>query len=95
MSDNQKIPVNNYPKALYKVVCDSCYWCGMSGDILYADSPFDAADTLVGCPSCNKVNTLQVACAAFGCGAQATCKCSAEGSYTHTCFRHLSGRFYK
>ena len=48
-------------------VCRECDEACVSGEYLSAPSPFAPADTLIGCPHCLDVNTLEAACQSKGC----------------------------
>ena len=54
-------------------LCQSCDWTGSDAELLRAPSPFDAADTIVGCPKCKAVEDIANACDEPGCDQEATC----------------------
>jgi hypothetical protein len=70
-------------------LCNACGWNGNDADLLLAPSPFDAADTVVGCPSCRAVNEVENACDEPGCSMPATCGFPAPGGYRRTCGKHM------
>ncbi len=48
-------------------VCRECNGVCVDGEYLTAPSPFDKADSLVGCPHCLQVDTLEGCCQSGGC----------------------------
>lgn len=74
-------------------MCQSCDWIGNDGELLRAPNPFDAGDTIVGCPKCKAVEDIANACDEPGCGQEATCGFPAPGGYRRTCGKHANG-FY-
>lgn len=42
-----------------KVVCRVCGWEGRLSHTLRDKNPFDSEDTIMGCPLCKSVNTMQ------------------------------------
>ena len=45
-----------------KILCDECGWIGITTDMLTAKNPFNAKQTIDGCPNCREVNTLMLCC---------------------------------
>jgi len=70
-------------------LCQSCDWTGDDAELLRAPSPFDAAETIVGCPKCKAVEDIANACDEPGCDQEATCGFPAPGGYRRTCGKHL------
>lgn len=48
-------------------LCQSCDWAGSDAELLRAPSPFDATDTIVGCPKCKAVEDMAHAYDEPGC----------------------------
>ena len=74
----------------YKVKCVSsgCDWKGYSTDLLSAENPFNADNTIYGCPYCKSVNSEMVACDEWGCWEQASCGTPMPDGYRTTCHEH-------
>lgn len=53
---------SNGPVRPLRWLCQSCDWTGDDGELLRAPSPFDASDTIVGCPKCKAVEDIANAC---------------------------------
>jgi hypothetical protein len=70
-------------------LCQSCDWTGDDGELLRAPSPFDATDTIVGCPKCKAVEDIVNACDEPGCTREATCGFPDPGGYRRTCGGHF------
>ena len=70
-------------------LCQSCDWTGEDAELLRAPSPFDATDTVVGCPKCKAVEDIANACDEPGCDKEATCGFPAPGGYRRTCGKHM------
>ena len=63
--------------------------CGWRGtEALTAPNPFDAEDTIAGCPKCKEINSLLVACDEPGCWNEASCGTPVANGYRHTCGKH-------
>lgn len=71
-----------------KWACRSCDWDGTDEQLLRAPSPFDALDTLIGCPACKAVDDLDELCDEPGCDQVATHGFPVPGGYRWTCDRH-------
>lgn len=73
-------------------LCQSCGWNGGDAELLRAISPFDAAETIVGCPKCKTADDIANACDDPECAQKATCGFPAQGGYRRTCDRHSQWR---
>lgn len=73
--------------------CEECDTITDEDKILIADSPFDPANIIMGCPFCKSVNSLQVACDVYGCEKLASCGFPTAEGYRVTCGEHM--RKYK
>ena len=73
--------------------CEECDTITDEDKILIADSPFDPANIITGCPVCRSVNSLQAACDEYGCKKLATCGFPTAEGYRVTCGEHM--RKYK
>lgn len=72
--------------------CQGCERISLEPVLLTAQSPFDAAQTLTGCPLCKSVEGFDEICDEPGCERNATCgfPAGAEfGGYRRTCGKHL------
>lgn len=70
-------------------LCQSCDWIGNDEDLLRAQSPFDPADTICGCPKCKAVEDIISACDEPGCRRESSCGWPDEaGVYRRTCYEH-------
>ena len=74
-----------------KVTCVvlRCDWHGDVDDILTAPNPFNPTEELQGCPKCEEVNTIRVACDEHGCWEVATCGWPSPSGYRRTCGKHM------
>jgi hypothetical protein len=70
-------------------LCRCCAWAGWDAELLMAPSPFDASDTLVGCPKCKAAGELDNACDEPGCNQIATCGFPSPIGYRRTCGKHM------
>jgi len=80
-------------KSVIRWMCQSCDWIGDDAELLRAPSPFDAEDTIVGCPKCKAVDDFKSACDEPGCGQDATCGFPAPGGYRRTCGKHMQNQW--
>lgn len=75
--------------------CGECDEISTETELLTAPSPFDAEDTLTGCPHCKKVPVFTAICDEPGC-TRAVCAgfpAGAEfGGYRQTCAEHYQGK---
>lgn len=56
--------------------------------LLQAPNPFDATDTVCGCPSCKSVDSEVLVCDEPGCNKEASCGWQSPTGYRHTCYEH-------
>ena len=70
------------------ICCD--HVLGMD-DMLKAPNPFDASDTIVGCPECKEVNCFQMACDEPGCLNLVSIGTPMPDGYRSTCGEHMPG----
>lgn len=93
MEDKQLPPADagrlETPVRPLRWLCNTCGWNGADAELLRASNPFDAADTVVGCPKCLAVNDVETACDEPGCDMPATCGFPALGGYRRTCGKHM------
>ncbi|MEY4376120.1 MAG: hypothetical protein RJB26_670 [Pseudomonadota bacterium] len=83
-------PLNDIDQGLpTRWICKSCDWIGNGAEVLRAPSPFDAAETIVGCPKCKAVEDMAQACDEPGCTRQATCGFQTKQGYRQTCGEHF------
>lgn len=71
--------------------CDNCGTISLATELLSAKNPFDAEDTLTGCPACKSVNDFYEVCDEPGCVREAGCGFPAGpefGGYRRTCYEH-------
>ena len=73
--------------------CEECDTITDEDKILIAESPFDPANMITGCPFCRSVNSLQAACDEYGCEKLASCGFPTAEGYRVTCGEHM--RKYK
>ena len=85
---NSKSKVNQ-PTRHIRCKCQSCDWIGDDSEILCAPSPFDAEDTIYGCPNCGAVDGIVNACDEPGCNRNATCGWPSPDGYRRTCGKHM------
>ena len=72
----------------YRYKCMQCSNICEETAVLSAPNPFDATDTIVGCPSCKSVDSLVTACDEPGCTKEASSGWPSDKGYRHTCFEH-------
>jgi len=65
-----------------------CGWRGMQLEVLFAENPFNADETIAGCPKCKEINSLLVSCDEPGCWNEASCGTPTATGYRHTCGKH-------
>lgn len=69
--------------------CECCSEVVADDELLYAPSPFDPDDQLVGCPECRSAEGFAELCEIEGCLRGATCGGpSSDGVYRRTCSEH-------
>lgn len=71
-----------------KLVCEECGWEGLTDDMLSAQNPWDATETITGCPVCKQPNCLVKVCDEPGCWRKVTCGTPVKGGYRNTCGVH-------
>ena len=73
-----------------KLICRNrhCGWTGTDDDALTAPNPFKPDETMIGCPNCSDIGSLEVACDEPNCWAVASCGTPTPAGYRHTCFNH-------
>lgn len=71
-----------------KIKCNECVWRGLESEMLTAPNPFDADDSIIGCPQCKSVNSLFNACDEPGCWLSVSCGTPTPGGYRSTCGKH-------
>lgn len=70
--------------------CNECEAVHAEHHLLTAPSPFDASQTLVGCPACKSVGAFTNVCDEPGCGSVASCGWpTLDGRYRWTCGFHM------
>lgn len=72
-----------------RYICEDCGWRGTEDQLLHAPSPFDAADTLDGCPHCLQVDTCRATCEEPDCWNPSTCGTPTATGYRRTCSMHV------
>jgi hypothetical protein len=72
----------------HRYKCLQCANICEEGDILQAPNPFDATDTLHGCPSCKSVDVMVLVCDVEGCNKEATSGWPSSKGYRQTCGDH-------
>lgn len=75
-----------------RVFCDSCGWRGLQSEMLTAPNPFDADETVNGCPNCKSVDTLITTCDEPGCWRETSCGTPTPTGYRRTCGQHAPWR---
>ena len=73
----------------HKVRCDSCDWKGRDTERLSAPNPFDADDTIYGCPACMSVDCFFYICDEYGCWNRQSCGMPTDDGYRNTCRKHM------
>ena len=71
-----------------KVICNECYWRGHESKILNAPNPFDIDDTIIGCPVCKSVDSLECVCDESKCYSRVSCGTPTPDGYRNTCGNH-------
>lgn len=72
-----------------RIRCEECEKEFSQKDMLVAPNPFDADDTVIGCPNCLSVIRGTLLCEVPGCSETATCGTpTANGGYAQTCGNH-------
>jgi len=73
-----------------RIRCEECEEEFSQKDMLVAPNPFDADDTVTGCPKCCSVIRGILLCEVPGCGETATCGTPTAGDgYAQTCGKHM------
>lgn len=84
MSNNRKV----------KCTASFCNWRGHEEDILQGINPFDASDTLDGCPECKGIETINYVCDEPGCWEPISCGTPTSEGYRQTCGEHIQSRLF-
>jgi len=71
-----------------KYVCASCDAKLLRSQLLEAPNPFDAEDTITGCPECKAVSDTWLACDEPECWRQADCGTPSLTGYRRVCGEH-------
>jgi hypothetical protein len=73
-----------------KLKCNGCGHNGVLTDLLSAPNPFDAEETISGCPVCMSINRFDTVCYAAGCWSIAgDGRPHPDGVYRWSCHRHI------
>lgn len=83
--------VFHYPERMTdsRSVCKECGWKGSGEEVLEAANPFDANDTISGCPKCKSAQTMRTTCDEPGCWEPDTCGTPTPNGYRRTCGKHV------
>lgn len=66
-----------------------CQECAVVvSEYLVAPNPFDATDSIIGCPNCKSVNSLLEVCDEPGCAEYSSCGFPTPTGYRRTCGKH-------
>ena len=66
-----------------------CRECAVTvTEYLTAPNPFDATDSIIGCPNCKCVDSLEGVCDEHGCNQISSCGFPTETRYRRTCGKH-------
>ena len=65
-----------------------CTWHGLQERLLIASNPFNKNEEIYGCPKCQSINSLALACDEPGCWQSVTCGTPTEDGYRNTCGKH-------
>jgi len=71
-----------------KLTCIHCHWRGQSDEILSAPNPFDAVDTIHGCPQCKTIGGFENCCDEPGCWSPVVAGTPTPAGYRCTCHEH-------
>jgi hypothetical protein len=74
-----------------KLVCCNCGWRGSEETLLRAANPFDATDTVRGCPECKGVEQFEAACDEPDCWEPVCAGTPTANGYRVTCGAHVPG----
>ena len=72
-----------------KCVNRNCKWTGRVTEVMESPNPFNAEDTIVGCPKCKDVNCLVYACDFEGCWKNVSSGTPTCDGYKNTCYEHI------
>jgi MinD superfamily P-loop ATPase len=72
----------------YRYRCEDCYNICEEHALLAAPNPFDATETVHGCPVCKSIGTLVPVCDVEGCERPVSCGWPSPKGYRHTCGEH-------
>ena len=74
----------------YKTECRECHWTGTTDLLLVGISPFDAGETVYGCPKCKAIDSDMQICDEPGCKKPSSCGFPDKkyGCYRRTCYEH-------
>ena len=59
-------------------------------DVLESKNPFDKEETIIGCPVCNSVDSIDTSCQVDECWNLASCGTPTQNGYMHLCGRHFN-----
>ncbi len=69
--------------------CEACEAISIESALLTAPNPFDADQTITGCPACKAIEGFAVLCDEPGCDRPVTCGFPLiRGGYRNTCSNH-------
>lgn len=68
--------------------CKVCGWSGMAEQFLTAPNPFNAVDTINGCPNCLEVSEVEMLCDMPDCKQAVSCGTPTPSGYRNTCSEH-------
>lgn len=71
-----------------KVKCQECDWVGFVAEVLTAPNPFNAEDSVNGCPQCKSVDSITYACDEPDCWREVSCGTPTPEGYRSTCGEH-------
>ncbi len=80
--------ISKLPEAPSRWLCKECGCVCTDAAFLYAPSPFDDADELIGCPVCKSVDSFVAACWKCDRAAGTGMSGAPEFRYIQTCFEH-------
>lgn len=68
--------------------CTGCDVISDENTLLTALNPFDATETITGCPICKSVDASVMTCDEPGCSKDVSCGWPSPAGYRHTCGTH-------
>ena len=69
--------------------CKVCDEITLEVELLHAPNPFNAEDTITGCPACKSCDGFDEICDETGCNQQAQCGFPTGNGYRRTCGKHM------